>query len=55
MDKLVVQVEEILANIQQNMYDVAKQKRDACIQIVKTWDEFMEALSHKKMILALLV
>ncbi|XP_052210036.1 proline--tRNA ligase, cytoplasmic [Diospyros lotus] len=52
MDKLVVQVEEILANIQQNLFDVAKQKRDACIQIVKTWDEFMEALSHKKMILA---
>jgi len=42
----------LLDNIQQNLFDVAKQKRDACIQIIHTWDEFIEALNEKKMILA---
>ncbi|KAG9136419.1 hypothetical protein Leryth_022399 [Lithospermum erythrorhizon] len=52
MDKLVNEVKEMLDNIQQNLFDTAKTKRDACIQVVKTWDEFMEALNQKKMILA---
>ncbi|GFY98619.1 class II aaRS and biotin synthetases superfamily protein [Actinidia rufa] len=52
MASLVEQVKDTLANIQQSLFDVAKQKRDACIQVVKTWDEFTEALSHKKLILA---
>lgn len=42
----------MLDNIQQNLFDVAKQKRDACIKTVRTWDEFIEALGQKKMILA---
>jgi prolyl-tRNA synthetase len=50
--QLVEQVKEMLDNIQQSLFDAAKQKRDACIQTVKTWDEFMEALSQRKMILA---
>ncbi|KAF3952364.1 hypothetical protein CMV_022072 [Castanea mollissima] len=51
-DKLVEQVKEMLDNIQQSLFDAAKQKRDACIQTVKTWDEFVEALGQRKMILA---
>ncbi|XP_016474000.1 proline--tRNA ligase, cytoplasmic-like isoform X1 [Nicotiana tabacum] len=49
---LVEQVNDVLASIQQNLFDVAKQKRDACVQVVKTWDEFAEAVSQKKLILA---
>lgn len=52
MSDLVDQVKSMLDNIQQNLYDVAIQKRDACIQTVHTWEEFIEALSQKKMILA---
>ncbi|TYG65410.1 hypothetical protein ES288_D06G183400v1 [Gossypium darwinii] len=28
--------------VEQNLFDVAKQKRDACIEVVKTWDEFVK-------------
>ena len=49
---MVEQVKEMLDNIQQSLFDAAKQKRDACIQTVKTWDEFVEALGQRKMILA---
>ncbi|KAG5514068.1 hypothetical protein RHGRI_035466 [Rhododendron griersonianum] len=52
MASVVEHVKDMLTSIQQSLFDVAKQKRDACIQVVKTWDEFVEALSHKKMILA---
>ncbi|XP_050238751.1 proline--tRNA ligase, cytoplasmic-like [Mercurialis annua] len=46
------QVREKLDEIQQSLFDAAKQKRDASIEIVRTWDEFTEALGQKKMILA---
>lgn len=49
---LVEHVKELLEKIQHNMFDVAKQKRDAACVIVKTWDEFVEALGQKKLILA---
>lgn len=49
---LVEQVKELLGNIQQNLFDVAKQNRDACVEIVKTWEEFIAALGKKKLILA---
>uniref|UniRef100_A0A2P2MBG6 proline--tRNA ligase n=1 Tax=Rhizophora mucronata TaxID=61149 RepID=A0A2P2MBG6_RHIMU len=49
---LVEQVNDLLDTIQRSLFDAAKQKRDACIQVVKTWDEFKDALSQKKMILA---
>lgn len=49
---LVEQVNELLDKIQQSLFDAAKQRRDDCIQTVTTWDEFIEALSQKKMILA---
>lgn len=52
MADLVDQVKDMLDNIQQSLFDLAKQKRDACIQVVHTWEEFAEALSQKKMILA---
>ena len=52
MADLVEQVKAMLDSIQQNLFDAAKRKRDACIQIVNTWEEFAEALSQKKMILA---
>ncbi|XP_031502248.1 proline--tRNA ligase, cytoplasmic [Nymphaea colorata] len=50
--KLVEDVGTILDDIQQSMYQTAKQKRDACIVVVRTWEEFMDALAAKKMILA---
>ncbi|XP_057461676.1 proline--tRNA ligase, cytoplasmic isoform X3 [Actinidia eriantha] len=49
---LVEQVKDMLDDIQQSLFDVAKQNRDACVQVARTWDEFMEALNQKKMILA---
>ncbi|KAE8723235.1 Class II aaRS and biotin synthetases superfamily protein isoform 2 [Hibiscus syriacus] len=49
---LVEQVKGMLDKIQQNLFDAAKQKRDACIEVVKTWDGFVEALGKKKLILA---
>ncbi|GAA0184887.1 aminoacyl-tRNA synthetase [Lithospermum erythrorhizon] len=52
MKNLAKEVKDMLDNIQQNLFDTAKVKRDACIQVVKTWDEFMEALNQKKMIFA---
>lgn len=49
---LVEHVKELLEKIQQNMYEVAKQKREACVQEIRTWDEFISALNLKKLILA---
>ncbi|KAE8008396.1 hypothetical protein FH972_004912 [Carpinus fangiana] len=50
--KLVEQVQEMLDNIQQSLFDIAKQKRDASVETVRTWDEFVEALGQRKLILA---
>lgn len=52
MAELVAQVKDMLDNIQQSLFDIAKQKRDACIQTVHTWEEFAAALTQKKMIMA---
>lgn len=49
---LVEKVKEMLDKIQQSLFDAAKQKRDACLQTVKTWDEFVEGLGQRKLILA---
>lgn len=49
---MVEQIEEMLGKIQQSLFESAKQKRDTCVQIAKTWDEFVEALGQKKLILA---
>ncbi|KAL6553755.1 hypothetical protein OROMI_019428 [Orobanche minor] len=45
---LVEEVKKLLDNIPQNMFDVAKQKRDECIQVVHTWDEFIQTLNLVK-------
>ncbi|KAK9079833.1 hypothetical protein SSX86_001506 [Deinandra increscens subsp. villosa] len=52
MTELVGRVKDMLDTIQQSMFDVAKQKRDASVVVTKTWDEFIEALGQKKLILA---
>ncbi|XP_059640626.1 proline--tRNA ligase, cytoplasmic-like isoform X1 [Cornus florida] len=52
VDKLVEQINDMLTAIQQSLFDAAKLRRDACIKVIKTWDEFVEALGQKKMILA---
>ncbi|KAJ4896404.1 Class II aaRS and biotin synthetases superfamily protein [Raphanus sativus] len=49
---LVEHVKELLEKIQENMYEVAKAKREACVEEIKTWDEFIVALNKKKLILA---
>ncbi|PKA63035.1 prolyl-tRNA synthetase [Apostasia shenzhenica] len=50
--KLAEQVGEVLSSIQESLYNTAKQKRDDCIRVINTWDEFIVALNEKKMILA---
>ncbi|KAJ3702388.1 hypothetical protein LUZ61_006093 [Rhynchospora tenuis] len=52
MAELVEKVQEILTSIQENLFNTAKEKRDACIETVHTWDEFTTALNNKKMIFA---
>ena len=52
MGDLVEQVKDILTDIQQSLFNAAKEKRDACIKVINTWDEFIVALGEKKMILA---
>ncbi|KAG1355177.1 Proline--tRNA ligase, cytoplasmic [Cocos nucifera] len=52
MHSLVEQVKEILSNIQESLFNAAKQKREACVKVINTWDEFIAALNNKKLILA---
>ncbi|XP_048542059.1 proline--tRNA ligase, cytoplasmic-like isoform X2 [Triticum urartu] len=49
---LVEHVKVLLDGIQDSLFQTAKQKRDACIEVVYTWDEFTAALNDKKLILA---
>ena len=49
---LVEQVRVLLDGIQANLLETAKAKRDACVVIISTWDEFIAALNDKKLILA---
>ncbi|CAH8320278.1 unnamed protein product [Eruca vesicaria subsp. sativa] len=49
---LIEQVKDMLGKIQQSLFDAAKRGKDACTQKVENWDDFMEALSQKKLILA---
>ncbi|XP_004305293.1 PREDICTED: putative proline--tRNA ligase C19C7.06 [Fragaria vesca subsp. vesca] len=49
---LIKELRDMFDRIQQNLFDVAKQKRDASIEVIRTWDEFTVALSNKKLILA---
>ncbi|KAL6848713.1 hypothetical protein ACP4OV_021296 [Aristida adscensionis] len=49
---LVEEVKVLLDGIQENLFKIAKEKRDACIKVIKTWDEFIAALNDKKLIFA---
>ncbi|KAH0461004.1 hypothetical protein IEQ34_008579 [Dendrobium chrysotoxum] len=48
---LVEHVQDMLSSIQDNLFNIAKGKRDACIKVAHTWEEFMTALNDKKLIL----
>lgn len=45
-------IEQLLSDIQKNLYDRALQFRDENIVSVDTWDKFVEALEQRKFILA---
>ncbi|KAF9607896.1 hypothetical protein IFM89_003600 [Coptis chinensis] len=49
---LAEKIGDILENIQQSLFDAAKEKRDACIKVATAWEEFTTALNEKKLILA---
>ncbi|OEL27463.1 Proline--tRNA ligase, cytoplasmic [Dichanthelium oligosanthes] len=49
---LVEEVKALLDEIQGNLLKTAKEKRDACIEVIHTWDEFTAALNNKRLILA---
>lgn len=51
-EDLIEKVKDLLEKIQRNLYDVAKRKIEESTRKVETWDEFVEALSQKKLILA---
>ncbi|KAI3902284.1 hypothetical protein MKW92_034368 [Papaver armeniacum] len=48
---LVDHIKDLLENVQQSLFDAAKQKRDACVTAAKTREEFTKALNEKRMIL----
>ncbi|CAL5003058.1 unnamed protein product [Urochloa decumbens] len=49
---LVEEVTVLLDGIQENLFRTAMERRDACIQVIHTWDEFIAALNNKRLILA---
>ncbi|TKW09415.2 hypothetical protein SEVIR_6G093200v4 [Setaria viridis] len=49
---LVEEVRVLLDGIQENLFRAAKERRDACIRVIHTWDEFIAALNDKRLILA---
>ena len=52
LDCLRNRVGELLEEIQKDMFERAKIKRDSCIVKAEKWDEFMQALNNKKMVLS---
>uniref|UniRef100_A0A0D6QXG0 proline--tRNA ligase n=1 Tax=Araucaria cunninghamii TaxID=56994 RepID=A0A0D6QXG0_ARACU len=52
LDHLTKRVGELLEEIQSNLFEKAKLKRDSCIKKANSWDEFMDALNDKMMVLA---
>lgn len=42
----------LLCRLQADMFAKAKEKYDACVERVTTWDDFMAALNNKHMALA---
>ncbi|CAO2206287.1 unnamed protein product [Urochloa humidicola] len=49
---MVEEVAVLLDRIQENLFRTATERRDACIQVIHTWDEFITALNNKRLILA---
>jgi prolyl-tRNA synthetase len=49
---LVEDVKVLLDEIQKNLFKTAQERRDACVQVVNSWDEFTTALNNKRLILA---
>jgi prolyl-tRNA synthetase len=49
---LVEEVKVLLDGIQKNLFKTAQEKRDACVQVINTWDDFTTALNNKRLILA---
>ena len=52
LDCLSSRVGELLEEIQKDMFERAKIKRDSCIVKAEKWDEFMQALNNKMMVLS---
>lgn len=52
LDCLSSRVGEVLEEIQKDMFERAKVKRDSCIVKAENWDEFINALNNKMMVLA---
>lgn len=52
LDCLSSRVGELLEEIQKDMFERAKVKRDSCIVKAANWDEFINALNNKMMVLA---
>lgn len=51
-DSIVLEIQKILVDIHKNLFLKAKKKLDNSIAQVKTFDEVMDALNKKKMVLA---
>jgi hypothetical protein len=49
---LVEEAKALLDDIQANLLKTAREKRDSCIEVIHTWDEFTTALNNKRLILA---
>lgn len=52
LDCLSSRVGELLEEIQKDMFERAKVKRDSCIVKAENWDEFINVLNNKMMVLA---
>eukprot|EP00878_Enallax_costatus_P002799 GHUV01002991.1.p1 GENE.GHUV01002991.1~~GHUV01002991.1.p1 ORF type:complete len:549 (+),score=178.34 GHUV01002991.1:215-1861(+) len=51
-DQVATRLPQLLEEIQNDMFNKAKTRYDACVEKVTTWDEFMAALTNKHMALA---
>lgn len=52
LDCLSSRIGELLEEIQKDMFERAKVKRDSCIVKAESWDEFINSLNNKMMVLA---
>ncbi|KAH7283847.1 hypothetical protein KP509_34G026500 [Ceratopteris richardii] len=52
LEKVAQRAADLLDEIQANLFKKAKEVRDLCIKKVFTWEDFIEALNDKKMVLA---